>query len=298
MTDKIKPNAVLAIIYTCFAYGIFTISDTIIKSLVVSYSVFFISFVGSFVTLSCAAFYGFVKYGYKGFKTKYLKWHILRGVMMTASTYSGTMALKTLPLDGFYAIIFASPFVLTILAHLLLKETLNKKQIYGILAGFLCVLFMVQPSSSLFQIGAIYVGIAMFFYSCNCLIMRGLKGRNPVFLFPVFSSIVICFTSFLIILFLPEVGFPTSISFVDSVLFLSFGVLIAFGIAFLAMGLQSAPHVATVAPFHYTQMIWGIILGYFVFGDVPNMVTLIGAFGIIITGIYVINHETKKYFKP
>ncbi|HEX2752247.1 MAG TPA: DMT family transporter, partial [Alphaproteobacteria bacterium] len=59
-------------------------------------------------------------------------------------------------------------------------------------------------------------------------------------------------------------------------------------------GFQTAPSASTVAPYHYSQMVWGALLGYFIFDEVPEKSTMMGAAVIIGAGLYLIWRETRR----
>ncbi len=248
----------------------------------------------SILSVLFTSIYGLVKHGILSFKTNNILWHILRSLAITVTACANAFALRTLQLDEFYSIVFIAPFMLAVMAFLFLKEPLNKKQIYGIVAGFICVIYMVRPGQELFQVASLFVILGTFFYTINCLIMRILKDTCHTFIFPLYTSLSIGIFTLVYIILTPENQIPTEISNKNTLLFLLLGVTSSLGTAFLSIGFQKAPNLAVVAPFHYTQMIWGIITGYLLFGDLPGHVTLIGATGLIITGIYVLNHETKN----
>ena len=70
------------------------------------------------------------------------------------------------------------------------------------------------------------------------------------------------------------------------------GIGINIGIILVSKAYAGAPS-ATIAPFHYSQILWGVCFGYFVFNDLPDLMTWIGTGIIIISGLYLIFFEHK-----
>ena len=71
------------------------------------------------------------------------------------------------------------------------------------------------------------------------------------------------------------------------------GVFGSFGHVLLILAHQRAP-ASTLMPFIYTQLIWMVLIGYFVFGDVPDVYTLIGSAVVIASGLYLLYQERQR----
>ena len=77
-------------------------------------------------------------------------------------------------------------------------------------------------------------------------------------------------------------------------LFFLTGFVNSIGLLCLSYAFQEAPAASVIAPYHYTQIIWGALLGYYLFSDVPDYRTMIGAALLIGAGLYLIRHEMRK----
>ena len=75
--------------------------------------------------------------------------------------------------------------------------------------------------------------------------------------------------------------------------FLPIGLFFSLGIYFQILALDNA-RASIVQPFHYTLIFWAIIFGFFFYGDIPDLLTIIGAIIITASGIFVINHAKRK----
>ena len=76
-------------------------------------------------------------------------------------------------------------------------------------------------------------------------------------------------------------------------LFLGIGIFFSLGIYFQIIALSFAK-ASVVQPFHYTLILWAIILGYIFYNDLPDLPTVIGAIIITLSGIYVLNIRSKS----
>jgi drug/metabolite transporter (DMT)-like permease len=83
----------------------------------------------------------------------------------------------------------------------------------------------------------------------------------------------------------------------DYALFLAAGLSSAAGLMCIGIAYQTAPSPTTVAPYHYTQIIWGAIIGYLYFNETPDARLMTGAMMIIGVGLYLILHETRRFRK-
>ena len=76
-------------------------------------------------------------------------------------------------------------------------------------------------------------------------------------------------------------------------LFLGVGFFFSLGIYFQIIALSFAK-ASVVQPFHYTLILWAIIFGYIFYNDLPDTYTIIGAFIITLSGIYVLNNRRSS----
>ena len=76
-------------------------------------------------------------------------------------------------------------------------------------------------------------------------------------------------------------------------LFLGVGIFFSLGIYFQIIALSFAK-ASVVQPFHYSLILWAIILGYIFYNDLPDLPTVIGAIIITLSGIYVLNIRSKS----
>lgn len=288
MTTFASP--VKAIFLTCIGYFLFTFSDAAIKALTSSYSLAqILAFSAALNILFCLAYKIVTK---SGFYTNNLRWHVLRGGATLAMLACTTYALTHTQMTTFYAFIFTSPFWVLLLSWLLLKDKLYQRHVITILIGFAAVLFMLRPSGGVFSIGALSALGSGFFFSLNLLLIYKMGPNENRILFVLFSALA----NFIVMV---PLGWSTFVmpGFEGWMWFLALSGSTCVGLLFISRGMQLAPVAATVAPFHYTQMIYGAILGLVLFRETPDVNVIIGGAVLIATGIYLIDAEHRAKLK-
>ncbi|HEU0118650.1 MAG TPA: DMT family transporter [Alphaproteobacteria bacterium] len=216
----------------------------------------------------------------------------LLGFLFLANYGVWLTALSRLPLANFYAVIFLAPTTASLFAAWILKEQLTIPKLLATIAGFIGVVIAVDPTNTLSErqnwVGYGIAFIGMFVAVAQMLVLRivGTKEtREATAFYPRFAAIgtaLIC-----IILFGWE---PMS---AQAIIFsLLTGAIGGIGWMFIAQAYQLAP-AATVAPFMYSEIISGGLIGYFVWHDVPSMHLLMGAAIIIASGFYIMTHAAR-----
>ena len=223
--------------------------------------------------------------------TPYKLLHVGRCLALIGVTYFGFMALQYLPLADFYGIVFATPFVVTLGAFIFFKEKISVTEWIVILVGFAGTLVIAQP-----QYGEINVGYLYGFGGVICVAAAGLlvrkigKDESP-FLFVIFANIGITLANIIPAL---SFGLPSVFTLTHGVIFSLYCATIPIAIFMLSAVYARAPSVAAVAPFQYTQILWGTAFGYFIFDTIPNLTTFIGSAIVIGSGLYIIFHHKRE----
>lgn len=220
--------------------------------------------------------------------------HFWRGLVGTIAMFCNFGALILLPLPETIAINYASPLLIVILSAVFLHEKVRFYRWSAVMIGLGGVIMIVWPKLSLLSnglmgqketVGVILALMAAFSTAVAMLLVRRLvKGERT-------STIVIYFSltsSALALLTLPF-GWVVP-NGRDLVLLISAGF--AGGVAQILLT-QCYRHaeMSTIAPFEYTSMLLGLLIGYLVFHDVATMQMLVGSGVVIAAGIYIICRE-------
>ena len=284
-----RQKTITAILLTCFSYGIFVIGDAVLKVLGAKFHFSEIVIINCSIIITCMALWTAMRDGKKGFVMLNRKLILFRAALSAAVGVCNILALPYIKLTTFYTLVFTSPLWVALLAMFFLKEKLEPRRLCVILTGFAAVLFVFHPGSDQFNVWTLLILTGAFFYSCSLVAMRKLGPRESRAMIIIMGSLVsMAFSA----PFLPfHYVAPTT---AEWGLFLIMGTVGAVGVAGIAYAFQNAPAASVVAPFHYTQMIWGALLGYFFFKEMPDDRVILGATCIIAAGLYLIFSETRR----
>lgn len=213
--------------------------------------------------------------------------HVFRALLGFGTFYSMTTGFVVLGMAASYTLIFAAPFIATILSIFFLGEKIRIYRWCAIAAGFTGVLVVLRPGLIPLEPAAIGILAGAFCFACSTVIIRKIGENEPLLAFSLYGSLThtVLFAAMILyngLDFLPAGEHMwyfagTAIFHV----FAGFAVSKAF----------SSGETSTVAPFHYVQLIWGIALGYLVFGQGIDLWTAVGGAIIVASGIYMIHRE-------
>ncbi len=280
-----KDSILKGILLSITGFGGFAVADACAKWLSAGYPIIQINaFFGGIAALCLLAVAG--KLGGLGptLKTRKWKFHLLRSVTNVAVSVLNFIAFSQLEMTSVYTMLFMMPIFATVLAMPMFGEKTAFKGWIAILAGFCGVLIALKPweDVSLWIFLPLCSGILI---SLVFLLSRHMGEQETVLslgLYPMLGNVILT-------------GIPTLFLFVrpdlfDALILALGGVVTAIGIIGTSQAFRMAP-ASKVAPFHYTQMLWAIGFGFFIFGNSPDRWTMLGAAIIIVSGIYLITHE-------
>jgi drug/metabolite transporter (DMT)-like permease len=291
--------------YTAFAF-----SDTAVKYIAPHYPALQVmciqtALAGALLIL-CSRFLG----GWQGWSTRHeLPIHIMRAVMNVGCSLLVFTSFIMLSLANVYAMIFAKPFFAALIAIFIYKELVSARRWAAIFTGFFGVLVILQPSAATLKVEMLLPLCAAFLVAIMFVSARSLKSCSPFILafYPVFGTFL-CTLPFVLIFGMPDfrifitTGELELVSFKPIPLehapfFFLVALLSGTGILCVSLAFRIA-QTATVAPFLYTEMIWGILFGYLIFSDIPDIWMLIGTAIIIASGLYLIFNEGQRLKAP
>jgi drug/metabolite transporter (DMT)-like permease len=230
-------------------------------------------------------------------RTNNIPGHFLRGIIGSCGMFSGFIALSYLPLHDAIAIGYASPLIVVLLAALVLKETVRAYRWTAVMVGFVGVLIMLSPhlAASTFRDGlsggpAVGAFFALFGACCSAgatIQVRRLTATEKT------GAIVLYFSMLSSLLGLSTIVLGWRMpSLPDFGLLVLIGILGGTGQILMTQSYRYAD-TSIVAPFEYTTMIWALLLGWFVFGDLPTAAVSIGGVIVAAAGLFVIWRERR-----
>ncbi len=232
-----------------------------------------------------------------GVRTANLPGHLLRGLIGVFSMGLGFYALTKLPLPESIALGYASPLLIVVFSAILLKEQVHFYRWSAVIVGLIGVAVMLWPRLTVFSgqsalgqaetIGAIAALGGAVASAFAMLQVRKLVQTERA------ETIVLYFFISATIISLASIPFGWIWPSPQQALFLVLAG-IAGGIAQIMMTMSYRhADMSVIAPFEYTSLLLGLIVGYFAFGDVPTLTMLIGAAIVIASGIFVIFREHR-----
>lgn len=212
----------------------------------------------------------------------------LRTVAEILATLLFLSALMFTPLANLSAIMQTLPLAVTLGAALAFREPIGWRRLLAIFVGFLGVLLIIRPGSAGFDIWSV-AGLG----SVACVVVRDLVTRRMTAALP---SVLVALAAGLGVALMGLAG--TAVTGWEPV-GLREAALVAFAAGALIVGYLTSiktmrvGEIGFVAPFRYTALIWAILLGWAVFGTLPDALTLVGAGVVIATGIFTLYRERR-----
>jgi drug/metabolite transporter (DMT)-like permease len=221
-------------------------------------------------------------------KTKRPWLQIGRSALLFASTACNFVALRYLQLDQTATISFTTPFIIALLAGPLLGEWIHWRRWLAIIVGFCGVLLVTRPGFGGIHPAAIFSLISMICYALYNLMTRFLAGQDTTGTTMFYTALVGFLAASVP---LPAVWVtPTEPLVIAGMI--AVGAFGWIGHLFLIVAHRYAP-APVLAPYIYTQLIWYVAGGFFVFGELPNRFTLAGAAIVTASGLYLLYRERK-----
>jgi drug/metabolite transporter (DMT)-like permease len=211
----------------------------------------------------------------------------IRVIGEAGATASFLIALAHLPIANVSAVLQALPLAVTMGAALVFKEGVGWRRWLAIAIGFAGVLIIVRPG---FEGFSIYSLLALACVACCAvrdLATKRIPQAIPTLL--VSTTTAVAMTVLGAALLLPMGGWTPMTG--ESTAFLALAaVLVVIGYQFIIMAMRMGD-ISFVAPFRYTALLWSILLGLFIFGDVPDLPMILGATVIVGSGLYALYRE-------
>ena len=265
-----------------------TMNDAMAKYLTQSYPVGQVMALrGLSIIMLLIAFLFFMN-NLKALKIFSWKGHLLRAGAMTGSTFFFITGLSLLPITDAIAIAFVAPILTTILGIIILREAVSWKRWVAIFVGFFGVIIILQPTSDAFKIAAIAPMGAAAFGAARDVVTRAIRGSE--------NSLSILFTSMLMITIAGFLTYPLGWSAVKLShiwIFITSSLLV--GLAqYLMIEAFRLGEVALISPFKYSSLLWATLISLVIWDDLPSKNVVLGAFILILSGIYLLRNEVTN----
>ena len=213
---------------------------------------------------------------------------VFRGLGLLCSSIFFIMALGYLPIAEATATGFISPLFVTGLSVLFLGEKVGLRRWTATIAGLLGVLIIVRPGTAAFQPGTIFPIISALGWATALVLTRKISGADRAITTMAFSAI----TGFLVLSVIVPFYWIVP-SWTQIALGVGIGVAATVGHWIVVLAFRYAD-ASVLAPFSYVQLVWVTLIGFFLFGEVPDAVTFAGTAIIIASGVYTAHRERVR----
>ena len=211
--------------------------------------------------------------------------HFVRAAFWCGSFILGFLSLKFLPLAEAVSLSFLAPIFMTALSVPMLGERVGVHRWSAVIVGFVGVLIMARPSGQFVQLGTAF-GIASALCSAlGALSVRQLTRTETTAAITCYMHV---FAALILAVALPFAWVTPT--WPAALMILAIGLLGGTAQYLSTHSLSCAP-AAAIAPFNYTQIIWAVILGYVIWGDLPGVSLVVGVALVIGSGVYICVRE-------
>ncbi len=274
------------------AFALFTVMDTTIKWLSAGYPVHELLFTNALFALVPVALTTLRRGGLARLRTRRLHLHILRGVLGMGGGFCAFFAYSRLPLADAYSMIFATPLLITALSVPILGEHVGWRRWSAVAVGFAGVLIMLRPGVAPIGLGSLAALGAACFSAVAILLVRKLSATESTASIALYSNLTVILVMATL---LPFDGILPSA--IDVLLMAAAGLIGGTALLVLIGAYRRVP-AALVAPFQYSQMLWAVVLGFLIWGDLPDPAKLLGALIVAASGLFVVYRETTLGRRP
>ncbi|WP_311944338.1 DMT family transporter [Halomonas piscis] len=273
--------------YMCTGVLFLALGDAVSKWLGEVHSPLEIVFFRNVVAVPLIAVLAYFGGGLRTLGTRRPGVHLLRGLIYTGTMGFFVLGLTLLPLAEATAIAFVAPLFVTLLSVPLLGERIAPPVMGASLVGFVGVLIVVRPGGDAFNAGALSMVAAAVCYALTMITARRYGGREHFWALVFYIALV---PALLTAATLPWVWVtPHPWHWLG---FLTSGVFGVGAAGFITLAFRYAP-AAIAAPFDYTALLWAVLLGWWFWGELPDVWVLVGSVLIISSGLAIAYHDRR-----
>jgi len=213
---------------------------------------------------------------------------LFRGAALLGSSLLFITGLRYLPIAAASATSFVSPLFVTALSIIFLSEEVGRRRWLATATGLFGVLIILRPGTSAFHVAAFLPIVSALCWAATLIMTRMMSGKEHSSTIMTYSSIagVAILTAMV-----PYVWVAPS--WHDILFGMLIGVASTAGQWIVVLAFRYAD-ASVLAPFSYTQLMWVSILGFLVFGEVPDGWTIVGASFIVAGGLYTAHRERVR----
>jgi drug/metabolite transporter (DMT)-like permease len=282
-TEDVPRGIILMIVATV----LFASASAASKWLVAIYPVGEVLFLRSLSSFLACAVVMLPVTGLSVFVTRRPLDHLARGLSQSISQAALLLAFSLMPLAGAVAINFSAPLFAALVSIVWLKERAGYVRGTALVVGFLGVLIVTNPGANSLTLGALFALVNAVMYGTVTVAVRGMTRTESANTLVIWQLAVLAFFHSFLLVF--GWRWPTPI---EAAMLFGTGFINALGQWFWTKALHLAP-AAAVTPFYYLMLVWALVIGFIVWGEVPTVSLLVGSSIVVATGLFLFLREAR-----
>ena len=291
MEKKVQNNHLKGIFFMVLVSLFFAINDALVKVAVKNlgsdYSLFNIVFIRAIFTslLILISIFFFGKFNFK--KIFYDKRSYIRGIFEVFAALTFLTAFMLMPMGDVYTLLNTMPLIITLAGAIILKEKVGIRRWSAVFIGFIGVIIVINPIN--LQFGYIFILpiLSAIFLTLRDVVTKGYKDTSNSLEIILITSLLVCIFFGVLTIF-----FPININFQSIVYIMIASLTLFLAYLFSVFTIVYAP-LSLTSSTRYSVIVFGIILGYIFFNEIPSINMIIGAIIISLSGAFVINRQKK-----
>jgi drug/metabolite transporter (DMT)-like permease len=222
-------------------------------------------------------------------RTKRPVLQVARAMALLGSSLLFISGLRFLPIAEASATSFVSPLFVTALSIFFLGEKVGLRRWLATAVGLMGVLIVLRPGTGAFHPAAFFPVVSAFAWACCLILTRKMSGQEHVLVTMTYGSIV----GFVILCTLVPFVWVTP-TWHDILFGIIIGLTSTAGQWIVVLAFRYAD-ASVLAPFSYIQLLWVTLLGFLIFGEVPDVWTVVGAAFVVASGLYTAHRERVRH---
>lgn len=216
---------------------------------------------------------------------------ILRSLFEICGRLFYSLAIVLIPLSNASAILQATPLFVALGAVLVFAETISPRQWLAIFTGFVGVLMILRPGLAGFEPAAIFAVLGMLGLAARDLATRASPVSMSTAQLGVLGFAMLTCAGIILMLFQDPPRWPTPRAW----FWLAAATLIGLGAYTALTRAMRTGEIGTVAPFRYSRLLFGVLIGVGVFHERPDLLTLGGSAIIVASGLVLLAPRKRRY---
>jgi drug/metabolite transporter (DMT)-like permease len=222
-------------------------------------------------------------------RTAAQRWVMARAAADAMATMLYLTALFHMPIGNATAINLAGPLFITVFAACFLGERVTASRWTAIGLGFIGVLLVIQPKASGFNGFALVCLVATIFHATRDLLTRRIPAGVPVIMVTLGTAVAVTLVSGAVSL----VEGWQAFGWRETLCLAAASVLLSMGYYLLVYAMRQG-EISLVTPFRYSTLLFAVIIGFIVWGDLPNTMAWCGIGLLVGSGLFILQRERSR----